>query len=228
MQPRQSPEPVAAATGNFTWRTSDDFASAFAVHRSVMQGAPAGLVRPDPLCHFENHIHRDGCLLACMHDAQTMVGYGILGIDSPMATHLADLLGTDPALFAILDGAAALPQWRGYGLHQQAIGERIACAAARGRSLIGATVSPSNLRAMHSLFQAGFSIRGYALMYGGLERLLVLRDTLAPAPAQQGVAVRVAATDAGAHRAALASGLAGLDLFRDAGGHWSVGYGPAS
>jgi GNAT superfamily N-acetyltransferase len=171
------------------------------------------------------HTGRDGVLRACLHGGAAMVGYGVLGIDSPMAAHLAGLLAADPARFAILDGAAALPEWRGFGLHQAAIGARIAWAAARGRTLIGATVSPHNLRAMHSLFRAGFRIHAYAPMYGGLERLLVLRDTQAPAP-QASAALRVAATDCGAHRAALAAGLAGLDLHQDAGGSWSVGYGP--
>ena len=214
-------EPDAA---DFFWQPSDDAGAACAIHRAAIAPAPAGLVRPDPLSHFENHTGRDGVILACMRGAGQMVGYGVLGIDSPTAVHLADLLGADAARFAILDGAAALPEWRGYGLHQAAIAERIACASARGRTLIGATVAPRNLRSLCSMFRAGFTVHAAGLMYGGLERLLLLRDTLNDAQPAAPV-LRVDAGDFCAHQAALAAGLAGLDLRQEPGGAWRVGYG---
>jgi hypothetical protein len=219
------PKPVADTAAALVWLASADAAAAYGVHTAAIAGVPAGMVRPDPLSHFQQHVERDGCLLGCIDATGTMVGYGVLGIDSPMACHLAQLLGADPARFAVLDGAAALPQWRGYGLHQQAIDQRIACASARGRSSIGATVSPNNLRALRSLFHSGFRIEGFARLYGAMERLLVLRDTRAPVP-QDRIAIWIDATDSGAHQAALASGLAGLALRQDADARWRVGYGP--
>lgn len=218
------PKPVADAAADLVWRPSVDAAAAYAVHTAAIAGAPAGMVRPDPLSHFQQHVERDGCLLACLDASAAMVGYGVLGIDSPIAFHLAQLLGADPARFAVLDGAAALPRWRGYGLHQQAIDQRIACASARGRSSLGATVSPSNLRAMRSLFRAGFRIAGFARLYGAMERLLVLRDTRAPVR-HNSIATWIDATDSAAHQAALAAGLAGLDLRQDGDARWRVGYG---
>jgi GNAT superfamily N-acetyltransferase len=189
-----------------------------------MARAPSGMVRPDPLSHFENHIERDGVTLGCFLDSGQLVGYGVLGIDSPMARHLAALLGADAARFALLDGAAVLDEWRGSGVHQGAIEQRIAHAATAGRSLIGATVSPHNLRAMHSMFRAGFTIDACGLLYGGLERLLVRRDTLAPGPRFEPV-VTVEAMNYPGHRAALADHLTGYAMQRDAGANWSVSYG---
>lgn len=215
---------VAPGAADFYWHVSGDAGAAWAIHTAAITPAPAGLVRPDPLSHFESHTGRDGVILACMHGAGQMVGYGVLGIGSPMAAHLADLLGADAARFAILDGAAALPEWRGHGLHQAAIVERIAYAAQRGRTLIGATVSPRNLRSLRSMFRAGFTVHAAALMYGGLERLLLSRDTLAVAP-QAAPVLRVDAGDFGAHQAALAAGLVGLDLLQEPGGAWRAGYG---
>jgi hypothetical protein len=181
-------------------------------------------VRPDPPGHFEAHTGRDGVTLACTSASGAMVAYGVLGMDSAMAAHLAGLLGDAPGRFAVLDGAAALPQWRGYGLHQAAIDQRVRHAAACARTIIGATVSPHNLRALRSMLHAGFTIGGAALMYGGLERLLMRRDTLAPA---RGFAVErmVPAADMAGHQNALGDGLLGFALHQHTGGAWSVCYG---
>ena len=222
----QSPRPHSAADpcADFAWRRTSDPAAIHAIHCAAMARAPSGMVRSDPLSHFENHIERDGLTLGCFLGSGQMVGYGVLGIDSPMASHLAAMLDADAARFALLDGAAVLDEWRGCGVHQGAIEQRIAHAAAAGRSLIGATVSPHNLRAMHSMFRAGFTIDACGLLYGGLERLLVRRDTLAPAP-RFDIVLTVAATDYAGHRAALADHLTGYALQRDAGAGWSVSYG---
>lgn len=222
----QSPRPHPGACASFAWRQTSDAATVHAIHCAAMARAPSGMVRPDPLSHFENHIGRDGVTLGCFLDSGQMVGYGVLGIDSPMASHLAALLGADAGRFALLDGAAVLDEWRGYGVHQAAIEQRVAHAASAGRSLAGATVSPHNLRAMHSMFRAGFTIAACGLLYGGLERLLVRRDTLALAPRFDSVAT-VEATNYAGHRAALANHLTGYALQRDAAANWSVSYGRA-
>lgn len=209
----------------FSWRVMADAAAVHAIHRIATEGVPCGLVRPDCLAHFEQHTGRDGVTLACL-DGSSMVAYGILGIDSPMAAHLAELLKADAARFAILDGAGALPAWRGHGLHHAAIEQRTQYATAQGRSLIGATVSPRNLRAMASMFRAGFTIHGSALMYGGHERLLMQRDMLLAAP-QAPLECEIGAGDWSGHQDAVAAGLAGIRLRRGPDGSWHVGYGAA-
>ena len=209
----------------FSWLVSADPAAVHAIHGAAIAGVPRGMVRPDSLAHFEQHSGRDGATLVCL-SGSAMVAYGVLGIDSGMAEHLAALLKADPARFAILDGAGALPAWRGYGLHQAAIEQRTGHAAALGRTLIGATVSPRNLRAMASMFRAGFTIHGSALLYGGHERLLMQRDTLG-APLQAPLEREIDALDWTAHQDALAGGLVGVRLRQGPDGRWHVGYGAA-
>ena len=217
---------AASDPAAFSWRVMADAAAVHAIHRIAIEGVPCGLVRPDCLAHFEQHTGRDGVTLACLGGSGEMVAYGILGIDSPMAAHLAELLKADAARFAILDGAGALPGWRGHGLHHAAIEQRTQYAAVQDRSLIGATVSPRNLRAMASMFRAGFTIHGSALMYGGHERLLMQRDTLL-APLSAPVEREIDAGDWTGHQDALAAGLAGIRLRQGPDGSWHVGYGDA-
>ena len=213
----------SAATTAFAWQVSADAAAVHAIHQTAIAGVPCALVRSDSLAHFEQHTGRDGVTLVC-HGGKELVAYGVLGIDSCMADHLAALLKADAARFAILDGAGALPGWRGHGLHQAAIEQRTRHAAALGRTLIGATVSPRNLRAMASMFRSGFTIQGTALMYGGHERLLMARDTLL-APPQAPVEREIGAGDWIGHQDGLAVGLAGVRLRQGPDGRWHVGYG---
>ena len=221
------PDSTDHPAARLVWEVSAAAADACAIHQRAIAGAPPGLVRHDILAHFERHTGADGIMLACMDGGEGMVAYGILGLDSPMAAHLAALLGADPATFALLDGAAALPSWRGYGLHHASVEQRVRHAAARTRQVCGATVSPLNVRAMTSMLRAGFTIHGHALMYGGLERLLMQRDVRLDGTTWT-MAAQVPATDGAAHRRALDAGLVGFALERCGAGQWLVSYGYAS
>lgn len=216
-------EPGLADVG-FTWRACADAARIHALHLSVLARTPAGMMRADSLAHFDAHAGPAGRILGCFLDDGTLAAYGVLGLDSPTVHHLAALLGTDPLRFAVLDGAAALPEWRGHGLHRHAIGQRIAHARALGRMAIGATVAPANVRSVRGLLAAGLQVRRFAMLYGGLARLVLLRDLECGDPPRH-AELSVAVADHAAHGAALAAGLAGYACRQGPCGQWLVDYG---
>ena len=199
------------------------------IHREALNGLPPGMVRPDQIFQFERHIGPDGLIVCCTANSEHMIAYGVLGIRSKTTTHLADLLGlnhAERARFAILDGVAALTSWRGLSLHQESIVQRVNHARAAQRTLIGATVAPSNTISMNSMLKAGFTIVDYGLIYDGLERLILKRD-LTAAPAVWRPVTTIKAADALAHRRALAMGLQGYSCSRTKQGEWQVQYGIA-
>lgn len=198
------------------------------LHRTVLAHVPPGMVRQDELGHFERHAAAQGRILCCYADGD-LVAYGVLGMDSHAVDHMAELLGAGPAgraRMCVLDGAASLPEWRGRRLHCAAIEERIALGRELGRTLVAATVAPENMRSLRGLLLEGFSVRGYAIVYGGLARLLVQRDLLLPA-AEWRAHRRVAHGDHEGHRRALAEGLHGFHCWQDEHERWFVEYGLA-
>ena len=124
----------------------------------------------------------------------------------------------------MLDGAAALPEWRGHGLHRCAIDQRIKHARSLGRTIVGATVAPENIRSTRGLLGAGLQVRRFALLYGGLPRLVLRRDLERQhTPRRAELSVPVA--DGHAHQRALALGLAGFACRQAPDGAWVVDYG---
>jgi hypothetical protein len=215
----------------FSWRVTrhDEAAIVHALHTSVFARTPAGMVRPDNLEHFERHTEELGRILGCYADGE-LVAYGVLGMHSHTAEHLSELLELSPADRArvcVLDGAASLPEWRGRSLHCAAIAERSALGLSLGHSLVAATVAPSNMRSLRGLLKEGFTIHQYALVYGGLPRLIVMHDLLRPAPQWQ-VVTRVSVNDHLGHQQALAAGLTGYDCWQADDMNWYIQYGKAS
>lgn len=212
----------------FTWRTvgPDEAPAIHALHTHVAALTPAGMVRPDRLEHFERHVAECGRILGCFADGD-LVAYGILGLDSPTVDHMAELLGlgaADRARMCVLDGAASLPEWRGRRLHCAGIEERMALGRELGRTLVSATVAPENMRSLRGLLNEGFTVRRYAVVYGGLARLVVQRDLLLPAPPAVPSQVHVAAADHEGHQRALAQGLQGTHCWQDLGQQWFIDY----
>lgn len=213
----------------FTWRTmrADEAVAVHALHAHVASLTPAGMVRPDRLDHFEKHVAECGRILGCFADGE-LVAYGVLGLDSPTVDHMAELLDLDAAgraRMCVLDGAASLPEWRGRRLHCAGIEERMALGKELGRTLVSATVAPENMRSLRGLLLEGFVVRRYAIVYGGLARLVVQRDWLAPAPSFGEARLRVSAGDHQGHRQALAEGLVGYRCWQDGAQQWFVDYG---
>lgn len=212
----------------FIWRTmrSDEAPAIHALHTQVAALTPAGMVRPDGLGHFERHVAECGRILGCFADGD-LVAYGVLGLDSPTVDHMAELLQLDAAERArmcVLDGAASLPEWRGRRLHCAGIEERMALGRELGRTLVAATVAPENMRSLRGLLKEGFTVRRYALVYGGLARLVVQRDLLLPMPPAVASQVHVAAADHAGHQRALAQGLQGTHCWQDQGQQWFIDY----
>lgn len=212
----------------FTWRTlrADEARAVHALHSHVAALTPPGMVRPDRLDHFERHMAECGRILGCFADGE-LVAYGVLGLDSPTVDHMAQLLGlndAERARLCVLDGAASLPAWRGRRLHCAGIEERMALGRELGRTLVSATVAPENMRSLRGLMQEGFTVRRYAVVYGGLARLVVQRDLLLPIPPRVAVRLRVAAADHAGHRRALAQGLHGMHCWQDAARQWWLDY----
>lgn len=209
------------------WRLTTDAARVHALHSSVIAQLPAGMVRPDPISHFETNMGEQGQTLGCFLDDGTLVAYGVVGLRSHNVSHVAQLVDADLARFCVLDGAASLPEWRGYGLHLSVIDERIRHAGLIGRSQVGATVAPENIRSLRGLFHAGMEVHNFATLYGGLARLVMCRDLRLGARRWEGVQ-SVATRDADGHRAALARGLRGFACSQCADGSWQIDYGIAA
>jgi GNAT superfamily N-acetyltransferase len=206
-----------------SWRPTHDPARVYALHLKVIARTPPGMMRPDPLSHFAAHAGANGQTLGCFTPDDILIGYGVLALHSPTVDHLADLLDIEPGRLAILDGAAALPEWRGHGIHRLAITQRMELAQSLGRSAVAATVAPENIRSLRGLLDCGLTIRGHAMLYGGMPRLLLRRD-LGRGPglllAQQSVPAR----DIKAHRKALDAGLTGYACRQDESAAWVVDY----
>jgi hypothetical protein len=210
------------------WRTmrAEEAQAIHALHTHVVSLTPAGMVRPDRLEHFERHVAECGRILGCFADGE-LVAYGVLGLDSPTVDHMAELLyltARERSRLGVLVGAASLPEWRGRRLHCAGIAERTALGRELGRTLVSATVAPENMRSLRGLLKEGFTVRRYAIVYGGLARLVVQRDLLAPAPQPVEAKVHVAAADHEGHRRALAEGLQGCHCWQDAAQQWFVDY----
>lgn len=215
----------------FHWRVilPHEAANVHALHASVLAHTPAGMVRPDELSHFERHTEELGRILGCFADGE-LVAYGVLGIHSGTVIHLSDLLQLsepDRARACVLDGAASLPEWRGHSLHCAAIAERSALGRSLGRTLVTATVAPENLRSLRGLLKEGFTIHAFGYVYGGLARLIVKHDLLAPEVVWQTVTT-VPVRDYSGHQTALTCGLVGHACVQDSDNNWQIAYGAPS
>lgn len=213
----------------FLWRTlrPDEAILAYQLHLAANTESPTGLVRPDDLAHFVANIQEQGRILGCFVNDKEMVAYGILGMEPASNSKLCKLLDlpeAELANFASLDGAAALAPWRGNRLHCESIQARLAMARTQQRSHIAATVSPENINSLRGLLEAGFSIKNFATLYGGLTRLVMLLELDAP-PSSWSLCEAVVASDHVGHQAALAKGWLGYALRETSSGACQVLYG---
>ncbi|HSY28804.1 MAG TPA: hypothetical protein VK832_14945 [Burkholderiaceae bacterium] len=215
----------------FKWHLLDSHEAeqAYQVHLDAIAGQAIGLVRSDDLPHFIAHTGAAGAIIGCFAADGKMVAYGVLGTNSATASHMAKLLHVKTAdleRFAILDGAASLSEWRGYGLHRELIQLRLDLAITMGRSLIGATVSPDNILSLRGLLAAQFQIRDFATLYGGLPRLVMQRD-MTTVESSWALVRLVDVSDQAAHQAALAQGLIGYACSQTDNQDWQLHYGHA-
>jgi GNAT superfamily N-acetyltransferase len=198
-----------------------------AVHLEALAGMDQGLVRPDTLDHFVAHTGRLGTILGGFAEGTGLVAFGVLGVSSGTATHMAQVLAIDTThwhRFVVLDGAASLPAWRGQNLHRELIRARLEHAEQIGRTLVGATVAPGNIPSLRGLLSMDFRIQAFAMLYGGLPRLVVKRDLLAPAPSWK-LEHKVPVADIHGHEHALKEGLVGFGCSENEDGAWIIHYG---
>lgn len=210
--------------GILTWRETHDAERVHEIHLLSTAASPKNMVRPDPLSHFTGHMGERGQTLGCFLDDGTMVGYGVLGMASPTVDRLAGLLQVAREELCLLDGASALPEWRGNGLHFAGIRERILLGQSLGRRYVGSTVAPENIRSVRGLFRSGLRVRQFAPMFGGLMRLIVMRDLQGAEPEWRH-ALDVALPDHDGHQKAVDDGMTGYRVKPLAGGSWVMEYG---
>ncbi len=224
----------------FSWRRlqPSEAGLAHSVHLEAIADQAFGLVRPDQLSHFIAHTDaagEAGVIVGCFCPAaaiaggvaEKLVAYGVLGMKSETSAHMADLLNIPPSAknrFAILDGVACLPAWRGYGLHRDSIQARLTHAHSLGRTLIGATVSPENTVSLRGLMEAGFLVTNFAMMYGGLARFILRKNMELPA-AEWSLEQKIDTCDRSAHQAALALGQSAYACRLAESGNWQLHYG---
>ncbi len=211
------------------WRKlrPDEAIMAYQLHLTANADTPAGLVRPDDLAHFIANIQDQGHTLGCFVNDKEMVAYGILSMEPTNNSKLCKLLAlpeAELANFASLDGAAALAPWRGNRLHRESIQARLEIGREQQRRYIGATVSPENINSVRGLLEAGFCIRNFAYLYGGLARLVMLLDLDAPLSSWT-LCEAVVANDHAGHQAALAKAWLGYGLSETRSGVCQVLYG---
>lgn len=213
----------------FVWRMlkPEDAMPAYQLHLAANTETPPGLVRSDDLAHFVANIQDQGRILGCFVNGKGMVAYGILGMEPASNSKIIRLLNlpeAELANFASLDGAAALAPWRGNRLHRESIQARLEIGRAQHRRYIGATVSPENINSLRGLLEAGFYIKNFAHLYGGLARLVMLLD-LDASPATWTLRGAVIASDQAGHQAALAKGWFGFELSKTGASACQVLYG---
>ena len=228
---------------SFSWRSTSDSVAVHALHQRAAATEPVGTVRADPPEHFARHHGDLGQLVGCFREDGTLVAYGVLALALPIVTTLATILGVDAGALCVLDGSAVEPAWRGQRLHDAAIGERLRRAAALGRSQAAATVAPQNIHSLRGLLRAGFEVRRFVVLYGGLPRFVVYRpihaDPVGPhfqghlnsmgraAQPRDALDTSLELGDLAAHQAALGAGLVGYACRQDAAGGWRIDYRPA-
>ncbi len=205
------------------WCSTQDAQAVHRLHRSAVAKAWSGQVRPETVEHFAAHQGSAGSIVANYNASGQLVAYGVLALVMPIVSRFAALLGADPARVCVLDGCAVDQDWRGHRLHEAAIVERLRLATALGRPAAVATVAPQNLPSLRSLLRAGFEVRRFALLYGGLPRFVLYRPAeprLAAPPCE----LRLSMHDVGRHQQALAAGWVGHACCQSPDGDWCLDY----
>ncbi len=206
-----------------------DAEAIFAVHCAATRGLTNDMVRNESLEFILTQIN-DGLVVGVFSEANILAAYGALTVLGGAVDKVVSALDLDVASrarFSLLDGGAVHPDWQQRGLHEVTLVERLSYAKGLGKDLVGATVSPRNIKILKNLFNAGFCVVRAELLYGGYERLILVRDlrsfarnALTSPSSFQSVFVE----DFSRHIDALKSGLAGFELSWNAQGKAMIQY----
>ncbi len=192
---------------------SADAEAAFAVHHAATHRLTNDIVRRESREFICGQIG-DGFVLGGFAESGSLVAYGALMVAVDETDKIADMLELDVAnraRFCLLDGTAVHPDWQRRGIHKAMIAARLDHARNLGQDLVGVTVSPRNMKSFKNLLNAGFCIEQAGLLYGGYERLILLRDLRGVLPSFVRSA-SVLAENFAQHRDAIKTGLAGFEL----------------
>lgn len=157
----------------------DDLPAIMALQQRVVASlASPEMLYADPV-EFYATILREGGSIS-LAENQCLAGCSILRLpsadDEENLGYDLGLSVTECGAVAHLEVAYLLPEYRGRGLGRE-LGERnLRLAAAAGRYLVCATAFPENESSIKNLRSLGLSVVGEKEKYGGLKRLLFLRD----------------------------------------------------
>lgn len=191
-----------------------DAKDAFAVHCSAADQLTNHVVRRESLEFITDQVNYE-FMIGAFPESGGLVAYGGLVVSARGGGKIADALDLDPESrlrFCLLDGVAIHPDWQQRGIHGELITKRLCYARDLGKNLVGVTVSPRNTRSLKNLLDAGFRIRRAEYLYGGYERLILMRDLICEAQSYAGIR-SVLAEDFVQNLAAIREGLSGFKLF---------------
>ncbi len=206
--------------------TEADAESAFDVHCTATCSLNHDVVRLETLEFIREQIN-DGFMVGAFGRHQTLIAYGVLTTSTDPAGKVANILRLDPlrrARFCLLDGVAVHPEWQRCGIHDALIAERLCYARDLGRDIVGVTVSPRNPKSLKNLLQSGFRIVEAALLYGGYQRLILVRDSGFQMTELKSTRL-VVADQFELSVDAIRSGLCGFELTSNAKGQAVIHYG---
>jgi len=170
---------IASIPGlSFRLLSSADVDLALAIHESAAGRLTNDIVRRESREDIQKQID-DGFVVGAISGEGVLAAYAVLSVLREETDDLSTVLDLDDrerSRFCVLDGVAVLPEWQRKGVHELLIRERLCYARDLGRDLIGVTVSPRNTRSLQNLLSSGFRIARGAMLYGGFERLILVRD----------------------------------------------------
>lgn len=222
----------AAIRGSTFFRLllESDAEAAFAVHCAATCHLQNDIVRKESLKFIRDQIN-DGFVIGGFAADGQLVAYAALSVDNSATSKISDLLELDPAnrrKLCMLDGVAVQPAWQSRGIHHALIAERLCYARDLGKDIVGATVSPRNLKSIKNLLTSGFLVIQATLLYGGHERLILVRHLGSHAGTGYYRTKTIALNRFDESIEAIRSGLCGFELAWDEQGQAFMHYGTPS
>jgi GNAT superfamily N-acetyltransferase len=191
-----------------------DIRSLVTLHQDILgTNHHAHVLRRDDVSKFQENLVRPNITFGAFAD-DDLVGYAAIAFGVDATRYLIPFAGEptlQPERAALHDGSGVHPRWRGRGLQTQLNHQRIATAAAAGCTDVVGTVSTHNPFSLSNHLKLGFVVRGAALLYSGMERL-VIRMRLSeeqPQPSSM-VGCRVPLSDWASLERRLAAGYVGV------------------
>ena len=207
-----------------------DAEAAFAVHCAATIQLSNDIVRRENLDFIREQIN-DGFVVGGFTKDGALVAYAALIVSNVAIDKIADLLELESSSrkrFCLLDGVAVQPDWQLRGIHHSLIAERLCYARNLGKDMIGVTVSPRNQKSLKNLLSTGFIVVQATLLYGGHERLILVRN-LGSNPEIEDSHIKTVALECfDENLGAIRSGLCGFNLSWDERGQAIMHYGNRS